>query len=557
MIQSEKKRSTRTTLKKRREEVLERLAAFGLTRGPHRIVHAGHIWDGEASLGHRLRLALGDLGPVFSSFGLYLSTRVDLFPAGDCLELAAISDKAAPMSWTDVHDLIEREIGCKPEDAFLSFESEPFESRLLYQSHNARLLQNDGPVVVKLVRPELAQQFLSDLELLELLQGTMEGASKGATYKSAMADFATSIDRQIDLTRDADGLETLQRDAEDFEMLRGPQVHRDLCASSMLTVERLPGLRLNDFLNSEVKESAAKARPDQVRILDRPSVARLLCSAWLRQALLGHIFPVGPSSANVTVLSDRQIAFTGGEFASLPGESQSNLWNYLIASAADNPDQACSCLLKEMRRVGPQSSDEDLRHRFRQVVPFRDSGWYRDDDTNQLIEHLVVHWQAAADCGHVPLPHLPSFYRGLFAITSLAQQLSPDTDPLMEGLQEARLLASAAQMREMFSLQRLGDQFDRYAAIMMAMPQRLDQVLTLASEGIPRVKLHVPETSSHRRQKNSAAVMTAMLLLLAAVVFALPRVTTALVGNEWVGRINAVAFIACGAWLLRVVGRAG
>jgi predicted unusual protein kinase regulating ubiquinone biosynthesis (AarF/ABC1/UbiB family) len=555
MTQRVKKRSARITLKKRREEILERFLAFGLTRGPHRIVHTGRMWDGEASLGHKLRLAFSDLGPVFSSFGLYLSTRVDLLSAGDCLELARIPDEAPPMFSTEARDLIARETGSALEDAFLSWESEPFESRLLYQSHRARLLQNARPVVVRLVRPEAARQFLCDLELLKLLEGTLGGASRSAIYESAMADFAVALHQQINLTHDANALEMLQRDTEDFEMLRVPKVERDLCASSVLTLEDLPGIALNDVLDSEIYEGASKERHDQVRILDRPSVARLLCSAWLRQALLGHVFPTAPSPSNITVISDRQIAFTGGGFASLPGESQSNLWKYLIASAGDNPDQACSCLLKEMRRAGSQSADEDLRHRFRQVVPFRDSGWYRDDDTNQLVEHLVVHWQAAADCGHVPLPHLPSFFRGLFAITSAAQQLSPETDPLMEGLQEARLLASAAQMRDMFSLQHLGDHVDKYAAIMMTMPQRFDQLLTLASEGTPRVKLHVPETSSGRRQKNSVAVMTAMLFLLAAVAFALPRVTGALVGNEWAGRINATVFIACGALLLMAAGR--
>jgi predicted unusual protein kinase regulating ubiquinone biosynthesis (AarF/ABC1/UbiB family) len=555
MSETVKKRSARITLKRRREEILERFAAFGLTRGPHRIVHAGRMWDGEASLGHRLRLALSDLGQVFSSFGLYLSTRVDLLPAGDCLELARIPDEAPPMSSTEVRDLIHRETGSALEAAFLSFESEPFESRLLYQSHRARLLQNASPVVVRLVRPEASRQFLCDLELLELLEGTLGDASRSAIYKTAMADFAVALHLQINLTHDANAMQMLQRDTEDFEMLRVPKVERDLCASSMLTLEDLPGIALNDVLNSELNESVSKARNDQIRILDRPSLARLLCSSWLRQALLGQVFPTAPSPSNITVISERQVAFTGGGFASLPAESQSNLWKYLIASAGDNPDQACSCLLKEMRRVGPQSADENLRHRFRQVVPFRDSGWYRDDDTNQLVEHLVVHWQAAAESGHVPLPYLPAFYRGLFAITSVARQVSPETDPLMEGLQEARLLASAAQMREMFSLQHLGDHMDKYAAIMMTMPQRFDQLLTLASEGTPRVKLHVPETSSHRRQKNSAAVMTAMVLLLAAIVFALPRVTSALVGNEWAGKINAAAFIACGALLLATASR--
>jgi predicted unusual protein kinase regulating ubiquinone biosynthesis (AarF/ABC1/UbiB family) len=531
MVQRAQSKSDRTTLKQRREQVLERLAAFGLTRGPHRIVSHERRGDRETSLGLKLRLALSDLGPIFSSFGRYLATRVDLLPAGDCLELAAIPDDAMPMSYIDVRQLIKHEIGCAPEEVFLSFESEPFESRLLHQLHRARLRQNGMPVVIKLVRPEAAAQSLCDLELLDLV----EGSARGFVFKNAIADFAATLHQHLDLTSEAKALETLQRDAGDLEMLRVPDMIRDLCGPSMLTIEQLP---------------------DKTgEIPDRQGVARLLCSVWLRQALMGHTFPVEPCRANVALISDKQIAFTGGVFSSLPGESQSNLWNYLIASGNDNPDHACSCLLREVRAGGPAGADEDLRHRFRQVVPFRDSGWYSGGDTNHLIDHLVVHWQAATDCGYVPQLHLPAFCRGLFAIARMAQQLSPETDPLLEGLQEARLLESVARMREMLSLQRLGDHVDRYAALLMATPQRLDQMLTLASEGSARVKLHVPETASHERQKNSAAVVTAMLLLLVAVAFALPRVTSSFFGSEWAGRINAIAFIACGALVLLAVSR--
>ena len=540
MIQRKQKRSDRSALKQRREQVLEHLAAFGFTHGPHRIVRDGQRWNTADSLGLKLRVALSELGLIFSSFGRYLATRVDLLPAADCLELEAIADNATPISIADVQVLMEREIGWAPEDVFLFFESEPFESRLLYQLHRASLRENGRPVVVKLVRPEVAPQLLCDLELIESIAPLIEGPKRSAIYKTAVADFALMLRQQLDLTHEAKALETLRRDAHDFELLRVPEVVNELSATSMLTIEHLPGV-----IGSR----------DQGRLLDRQAVARLFCSAWLRQALLSHVFPVEPCTANVAVISDRQVAFTGGVFSSLPAESQSNFWNYLIASAGESPDQACSYFLKEMRRERASGNDEDLRHRFRQVVPFRDSGWYSDDDKNRLIEHLVVHWQAATECGYVPSPRMACFCRGLFAIARVAQQLSPETDPLLEGLQEARLLESAARMREMLSLERLGDHVDRYAALMMAMPQRLDQMLTLGSDGSPRLKLHLPETASHRRQKNSTAVMMAMLLLLAAIAFALPRVTSSFLGNEWAGRINAVVFVACGALLLVVTGR--
>jgi len=540
MIQQQQNRRDRSALKQRREQVLAQFATHGFTRGPHRIVRTGPSWNNAESLGLKLRAALSDLGPIFSAFGRYLATRVDVLPAADCLELEAIADNASPMPIADVWALIERDIGAAAEDAFLVFESEPFKSCLLYQLHHATLRDNAKPVIVKLVRPEVAPQLLCDVEVLESLAPAIEGPKRSAIYKTVVADFASALRQQIDLTHEAKALETLRRDAQDFELLRVPEIIYALSGTSVLTVEDLPG---------EITSI------DQRGKLDRHAVARLFCSAWLRQALLGHVFPVEPCRANLAVVSDREVAFTGGVFSSLPAESQSNFWNYLIASAGDSPDQACSYFLKEMRHEGACGDDEDLRHRFRQVVPFRDSGWYSDDDKNRLIEHLVVHWQAATESGYVPSPRMACFCRGLFAIARVAQQLSPETDPLLEGLQEARLLESTARMREMLSFQRLGDHVDRYAAMMMAMPQRLDQMLTFGTEGGTRLNLHVAETASHRRQKNSVAVMAALLLLLNAVAFALPRVTSVFVGNAWAGRINAIAFIACGALLLLATGR--
>ena len=540
MIQRKQGRSDRSTLRQRRAQVLEDLAVFGFVHGPHRIAGEGRRWTGAESAGLKLRLALSELGPIFSSFGRYLATRVDLLPAADCLELEAIADDATPMPGADVREVIERELGWAPDDAFLFFESVPFASRLLYQLHRASLRTNGRPVVIKLLRPEVAPQFLCDLELIESIVPMIQGPKRSAIYKAAVADFALLLRQQLDLTHEAKALETMRRDAQNFELLRVPEVLNELSTRSMLTVEHVP----------EVIASR-----DRGSLLERQAVARLCCSVWLRQALLSHVFPVEPCAGNVAVISDRQVAFTGGVFSSLPAESQSNFWNYLIASAAENPDQACAYFLKELRREDTSGNDEDLRHRFRQVVPFRDSGWYSDDDKNRLIEHLVVHWQAATECGYVPSPQMSSFCRGLFEIARVAQQLSPENDPLLEGLQEARLLESAARMREMLNPQRLGDHADRYAAMMMAMPQRLDQMLSLGPEGSTRLKLHVPETASHRRQKNSVAVMTAMLLLLTAVAFALPRVTGVLVGSGWGGRINAVAFIACGALLLMATSR--
>jgi len=123
-------------------------------------------------------------------------------------------------------------------------------------------------------------------------------------------------------------------------------------------------------------------------------------------------------------------------------------------------------------------------------------------------------------------------------------------------LQDARLLASLSRVRGMMTLQEMGNQLDRYAAMMMVMPGRLDEMLTLGEEGGPRLKLRVAEKPSDRGQKNSSAVTTALLLVLASVALLLPSVTRSVLTREWADRVDAVVFILVGVMVLRAVSRA-
>ena len=126
---------------------------------------AGH----EHTQTQRLRQALEALGPVFSAFGLYMASRVDLLLVRDRLELAAIADWAEATPSPLCETLIARELGCSLAEVYPVFEDEPCESRLLFQSHRARL--SDGKAVtVKVVHPELQAYLECDLELLPVLQ---------------------------------------------------------------------------------------------------------------------------------------------------------------------------------------------------------------------------------------------------------------------------------------------------------------------------------------------------------------------------------------------------
>jgi len=555
VIDSSTKRILRAAVQSRRQEIEQHLAASGLAHGPRRLFGGERTGHFEQAPSCRLRLALERLGPIFSSFGLYMSARADLWPAKDCLELAKISDTAPATPAIFVRRLLGGEIDSRLVDGFITFEEQPFESRLLFQSHDARLSEGTE-LVVKIIHPEAEEQLSYDLDLLPLLKDAFAGCGLGdLAFKNAIADFSHTLQQQMDFFHEARAFEALAQDAKEYDALQAPQVYGSLSTSKVLVIEKLKGLRLNDVMWSLLEPDGDANRTLLGSMsFERNELARLLCEVWLRQALLGRNFPVDPCPGNILVLPGKQIAFIGGAFAGLPSEPQANLWDYLVAAANDNTDRACSCLLKEMRKEG--TVRDNVQQRFRQAMPFRDGGWDASGDRQSLAELLFVHWRFASECGYMPQMHLPAFYRGLFSIANVARRIAPAIDPLAEGVRDMRLLAGLEQFTRMISRRRLSEQLDGYAGLMMDLPQSLDEALTSLSEGHTRLKSQAADSNAHGAHSSSSLVV-ALVLVLASVVLLSQYITPSIVAGAWTNRINTIVFMVFGALLLRVVSRTG
>lgn len=506
----------------------------------------------------RLRQALEALGPVFSAFGLYMASRVDLLRVHDRLELAAIADWAEATPDATVRELIARETGGSLEGVYSLFEDAPCESRLLFQSHRARL--SDGKtVIVKVVRPELQAYLECDLELLPVLKTAFAGtASCGTAIEDAIADFRRTLHWQMDLLSEVKVFEMLGRDAQEFEMLKVPMVYKEFCSSQMLTIEHIPGTPLGELITAYEKTEIGRSHAVfEASGIEPQTLARRLCMVWLRQAFLGKQFPVALRPEDIVVLPNKQIAFTGGVFASMPSDAQKNLWHYMMATSTEAPDKACSYLLREIEQQGRPIDEDELRYRFREIVPFRDGGWRGSGDSSSLTEHFFVHWKLLSERGLRPQHHLLSFYRGLFQTLAYVRRFAPERDPLLEGLQDVRTIVMLEQFQEMLELHALGDRFDKYSAMMMELPQKLDHTLTLMAESQTRFPLKGPRTAQHHGQQNSSAVVIALLLVLVAVVLLSHHLAMSAIGGVWVDRVSTIAFVVLGALLLRAASRSG
>jgi len=519
-----------------RRQVESGLARWGLLRRPHTL---GDPPATEAPFGSRLRGALAELGPVYRAFGLYLASRVDLLVAADCLELAALPSTVPPLPLAEVRERIAAELGRPVESAFAAVAVDPAESRLLVQAHRARL--PDGqPVIVHLARPEPEERDLGGLMHLAAAFAAV-GWSDG-TFAEAVAGFRGSLREEADLRATAEALALMAVDAEGFGLVVAPVVRSELTTPRLLTVED-PG-------GSELAAAGAESGGDDGRA--GRELARLCSVAWLHQALEGRVFPLALPEAGVRAFPSGRLAFLAGTFCRTPVAARANLRGFLVAMASREPDAACSYLLREHTREEPGASEENLRLQFRQIVPFRDGAWSASGSS--LAEHLFVGARQARACGFRPRPHLAAFYRGLASVAAAARRLAPERDVLMEALQEVRVLAGLAQVREAISLPGL-EQWGRSAMFLSELPRRLDDLLTTAAEGGGPT---APPSAGRRRRRGerSHLLLAASLLVLAAL---------ALLGRHFVaagalsGRgegIAAALFALVGGFVLWILTRA-
>jgi ubiquinone biosynthesis protein len=522
---------TRGPAAKRRARELEIegcLAVHGLLGGPRSRSHTGGAGE-EESFAQRLAAALQTLGPAFSAFGLYLASRVDLLPAAECLALAAIPDRGEPVPLPAVRELLAAELGRPPQEVYPEFEGEPFESRLLFQSHRARLWTGET-VTVRCLRPGQEERMVCDLELLDLLYPTL---SENGWTALPLGDLLAHFKRSLALEMDLSGSVPEVLGGNDFGLACAPVVVRDLSTRRVLTRERFDGCSL-----AEISLSPQAAWELSCR----------LCGAWVRQALLGRPFSVEPRLENLAVLRNGWIVWTGGTVASLPVTLQDTLRSYLAAAIDQDPDRACTHLLQTVA-VSPKAvPEEQLRLRLRQGVPFRDGAWSARGES--LAEHLFLQWRLFQQCGYRFDPSVLAFTRGLFWIAAVTQGLVSERDALRQGLQEVRLSESVDSLRAMASLSSIRESLELYTMLMSVLPQRMDEALNADTRGrgVQRPVGRQPEGAA-----GATVLVTSFVLSLTTIILLTRELTAA--GLRGAQPVGGLVLIVVGGLFLRALSR--
>ncbi|MFT4465641.1 MAG: ubiquinone biosynthesis regulatory protein kinase UbiB [Sodalis sp. (in: enterobacteria)] len=203
---------------------------------------------GQRMLGERLRLALQELGPVWIKFGQMLSTRRDLFPPAIADQLAMLQDRVQPFDGALARAHIERSMGQPLENWFDDFQQEPLASASIAQVHTARL-KNGKEVVIKVIRPDILPMIKADIRLMYRLASWVPHLlpdGRRLRPVEVVLEYEKTLLDELNLLREAANAIQLRRNFEGSPMLYIPEVYSDYCSETMMVMERIYGVPVND-----------------------------------------------------------------------------------------------------------------------------------------------------------------------------------------------------------------------------------------------------------------------------------------------------------------------
>ncbi len=197
----------------------------------------------------RLRHMLEDIGPIGVKFGQAISTRRDLLPPDIADALAELQDRAAPFPDDQAHALMTAALGDAPEQVFAQIDAEPMASASVAQIYGARLHSGEA-VVVKLLRPGVERMVERDLGLLATAARWLERlvpASQRLRPIEVVERYRTAVRREMNLLIEAANSSQLRRNFADSPLLYVPAVHWQLSSRSLLVMERIDGVPIDDI----------------------------------------------------------------------------------------------------------------------------------------------------------------------------------------------------------------------------------------------------------------------------------------------------------------------
>ena len=286
------------------------------------------------------------LGPTFIKLGQLLSTRPDVLPPAYIDVLSSLQDDVPPAPWDESQQVIEEELG-PVDEAFDDFDRDPISGASLGQVYTA---EYDGePVAVKVRRPGIESLVEADLRVIKWslpLVKRFIGQGRAFSLENLADEFSKTIRQEMDYSRERRILEEIGGNFRDAPEIRIPLAVDDRSGPRVLTMEYLPGTKINDIESLDEKG------------IDRTQLATTLQRVYLQMIVDDGVFHADPHPGNLAVTDDGKIIFYDfGMSGTVDPFIQGKIIDFYLAVASQDIDAILDTLI-EMGTLSPEADRE-------------------------------------------------------------------------------------------------------------------------------------------------------------------------------------------------------
>ena len=419
---------------------------------------------------------LEQLGPTFVKIGQLLSTRSDLISPEYMEALSRLQDDVEPVPYEEIEKVVQDQLGVRISKAFKSFDEKPLGAASLGQVHRA-VLRDGREVAVKVQRPNIREEIITDLESLQEIADFMDEHTEfGERYEVGriLGEFRGSLMRELDYNKEARNLTELRENLKTFKRLAIPEVIDDYSGALVLTMDYMAGTKITSLSGSVLSD------------IDGDSLADELFRSYLQQILVDGFFHADPHPGNLLLTPDHRIAILDlGMTGRLNQRLRDQLVHLLAGISHGDGIQTAEAAIRIGEPRGESIDRNSFINRIEQLV-----GESRGTKLEglQIGGVVLLVMQACADAGIRIPAEVNLLGKTLMNLDRVGIALSPKFDPAAAIRRNLETI-STARIKDSFSLATLMGTLTETKDFLGTLPRRMNEILDLVSSNKLRVKV--------------------------------------------------------------------
>ena len=444
----------------------------------------------------RLRLMLQELGTTFIKFGQLLASRPDLVGERISEELSQLHDDNPPVSYEEIKEMIETQLGGNIGELFAEFSKKPLATASIAQVHEAKLPTGER-VAVKVQKPNVAEIVETDLSIMKFIANESDRFNtslKHLNLPAVLHEFDKSIHKEMDFDNELMNIKHLNDNFIYNDKIIVPTTYPDYSTEKVLTMEYVDSIKLSEVI------AGNDPKYNKILIADR------IVRSYFQQLFLDGFFHADPHPGNIFVTKDNAICYIDfGMMGSLDEDFRQDLAELMIYFSDRNIDGLINQLIRmdilnEKTDINILKSDlNDLFAKYYGVELSRFNG---------IIEDLLFLMQKF----DVRLPNeFVLMARGLSMVENTGLRLDPDIDVVALLKPFARKLM-VQRYNPLKMASNAKNSFFAFEHVLRALPSLISKTIYKIEEGEVTVNIEVKHISEIANQLSLAIIIAALLI---------------------------------------------